>query len=253
MKSFFCYNSLHLGDGVTITPSTQNAFYDKDNLLHPHTIKEFRTTSDSDNIVIDLGAAKNVDTFIIAGNNVDRTINLTSFVLQGNDTDAWDTPEYTSATINEFYDGLAYITLPNQNLRYWRIVMVGNGTYCGFGAMFIGKRIEQHVGLNWTLSYNHRDIVTEALYGQVFGEKRNFQREVSLPMSVLTKAELDPFLDMFRYCGNILPLWCVIDPGEGAMLDAKKSAGYWRLMGEPRPSNNSYGLWNLSISLKEYV
>jgi len=254
MTTYFCYGSKHVG--TTITASSANAFYPVSNLQDQQTIREFRTadTVTTANLVIDLGSAMAVTDVILAGNMVDRTIGLTSLTIEANATDSWGAPSFSSGAITDIAKGILIAQFASQSYRYWRLVLTNSGgNYAGFGAMFMGTRLAQPVSFGWELGFQSRDVVIEGLYGQVYGQSRNYQRYLAMPLNVISKAEVETLIDMVAAVGITLPVWCVPDPEEGALPVQQAAAGQYRLTAIPHFTNSTYGLWDTALSLQELI
>lgn len=259
-KTYLMYNSIHLRSGVTMYYGVENPDYPGANLEQLTTLKEWRGASTSHAIVIDAGAAVAVDTLAICGNNVTRNLACTSVVVQANSSDSWGSPAFSVTMASTDIDqdnqfGLKTFS-STQTYRYWRLTFANTtagATYAGISKMFLGLRTEVSVDLGWSMGLQSRDEMFEGLYGQTWVNERNQQKLLSLPFTVLNKTEMEALVTIGRFCRQSKPLWVCLDPSEGIATKRELFAGYFRLASFPQITNDSYGLFSMSMDLQEIV
>ena len=129
--------SNNLLDGSVKTASTTNAQYPLSNLSNSLRTKTYRSTSNSDNLVVDLGTADAVDSFMLV-DNWKNGFGLLTLTLEANATDEWSAPAFSTSVTLDTKFGIAHSEFTAQSYRFWRLVMTSSLGYCELSNFFLG-------------------------------------------------------------------------------------------------------------------
>ena len=248
--------SNNLVEGATLTASTTNAQYPVANITDPRRTKTYRSTSNSDNIVIDLGSSENVDHFAIV-DNWQNGFGVTSITIEANGTDSWSAPAFsTTCTLDTTFGVGIKAFSATQNYRFWRIVMTSTLGYCEIANIFLGLDstiATNGVGYNW--SYVNKDLARTKTnrYGQKFIDDIGTQKELNnLQFQVLDKDEIDVLFDVYDNNRTVKPFF-VYFPLETDSLSNNDDRynGFYYFSSEPSFENINSGYYNTTLSLQE--
>lgn len=253
MSLQFLSNNLMIGS--TLTASTTNAQYPVSNINDPRRTKTYRSTSNSDNIVIDLGTADPIDTFMIV-DNWQNGFGIATLTLEANGTDVWTSPAFTTTiTLNDTF-GVGVSQFLEKSYRFWRIVLTSTLGYCEVSNIFLGKasRITTNgVGYGW--NYINRDLARKQSnrYGQEFVDEIGTLKELnSLNFTVLDKDEMDILLDVYDTNLTGKPFFVYFPLETDSLVnDEDRYNGMYKFKTEPSFTNINSGYYNVAIDLKE--
>lgn len=238
-----------------LTASTENAQYPLTNVNVDRRTKTYRSTSNSDNIVIDLGTAEAVDTFAIV-DNWQNGFGVTAITIEANGTDSWGAPAFsTTATLDTTF-GVSVASFASQSYRFWRIVLTSTLGYCEVANMFLGtasKITTNGVSYNW--NYRNRDLSTQSenRYGQKFIDDIGTRKEINnLQFQILDKDEQDVIFGVYDYVRTVKPFF-IYFPLETDSLSNNDDRynGMYYFKSEPSFQNVNSGYYNTSLSIEE--
>jgi len=245
----------NLIDAAVLTASTENAQYPLSNIKDARRTKNFRSTTNSDNIVFDLGAISDVDHFGIVA-NWQNGFGVSTLTLEANATDVWTAPAFsTTVTLDTTYDvGIKSFT--QESYRYWRLVMTSTLGYCEIANVFIGKADQvttNGLGYNW--GFVNKDIkkVSTNRFGQEFIDDITTRKELTaLTFQIMDKDEVDLIFNAYDNVRTVKPLF-VYFPLETDSLfnNDDRFNGMYRFGAEPAMSNINSGFYNFTLALKE--
>jgi len=247
--------SNNLAVGATLTASTENAQYPIANILDSRRTKTYRSTSNSDNIVIDLGGAEEIDTFAIV-DNWQNGFGVTAITLEANATDSWGAPAFTTTLTLDTDFGVSIKKIANESYRFWRLVLTSTLGYCEVSNIFIGKATvmtTNGVGYNWAYKNNDLSNISTNRYGQVFVDDIGSQKELSnLQFQIMDKDEMDIIFSVWDNNRKVNPFF-VYFPLETDSLSNNDDRynGMYRFTTEPVFTNINSGYYNVSLSLIE--
>jgi hypothetical protein len=249
------YTNYATADATTITASTEDSFYPADNIKDDRTTKKWRSTTTSDNVVFDLGSAIEIDTIIIRGDALDGREFTGSLTLQANSSDSWGAPPVSETITFSDEHNVGYIVLAAaETYQFWRIVGTGS-SYVGLSNVCIGKAFIPARNMTPNFDYEERDLSTFRTnqYGQRFQVIRNRRDFVSLRFNVLTKTQVDEFMDMFDVTGETEPIWIIPDNAEVFSPEKERFTSQFYLRTVPVYNHFSTGLYNLALRLEEVI
>lgn len=244
---FFAFNEIR-----TVSADNEDPFYPASNLLAHPTYKEFRSQTTDASIVFDLFQTTPVDSLLLCGSTSTGEIQVTSFVLEANTVDNWDTPAFSleyELTLDNQLHNLVYLSFESRSFRYWRLRLSNpGGSYAGISNVFLGPRSELAVDIGYSFRMASRSEVNKGRYGQRFIDRLPDIRVFNCSMSVLNQSEYNLLNSIVHRCGTHTPLWMVLTPG-----DSLYEAGYFHFEETPEPENQAYQLYNASFVLEEVV
>lgn len=247
--------SNNLFNASNVVVSSENAQFPLLNLSDPRRTKVYRSTSNSDNLVLDLGIAEAVDTLMIVDNWQDG-FSVNTITLEGNNTNSWTSPAFSeSIPINSEF-GVAVKQFTETSLRFWRIVVTSSLGYCELANIFLGKasKIETNgVGYNWNYSTDDLSDKSKNRYGQEFiddyGSVKNLE---NLPFSVMNKDEQDIILEAWDLCRTTYPLFIYFPLEDGnASNDHDRYNGMYKFKSKPVFTNTTQGYFATVLNLVE--
>lgn len=247
--------SNNLVSSSVLTASTANAQYPVANINDDRRTKSYRSTSNSDNVVIDLGTSEAVDTFAIV-DNWQNGFGVTAITLEANATDTWEEPAFSTSVTLDTTFGVAIKSFASQSYRFWRLVLTSTLGYCEVSNIFLGtatKLTTNGVGYNW--NYVNKDLanISTNRYGQKFIDDIGTQKELNnLQFQILDKDEQDTLFSVYDNVRTVKPFF-IYFPLEVDSLSNNDDRynGMYYFKSEPRFTNVNSGYYNVSMSLEE--
>lgn len=245
----------NLIDSATLTASSENSQFPVLNIKNDFRTKVYRSTSNSDNIVIDLGAAAAIDSFGIVDNWRDG-FGVTSITLEGNSFDTWGAPAFSTTITLDTTFGVGVQTFAEQSYRYWRIVMTSTLGYCEIANIFLGKAntiTTNGPAYGWTYKNKDMKIESTTRFGQKFIDNIGQQKELSnFKFMVMNQTELQVIFDVFDNRRTVLPMFLKLGEGNGVILpDEDRINGMYYLTTEPVFNNTTVGFYDVTLNFIE--
>jgi hypothetical protein len=236
---------------ATLTASTTNALFPLTNINDNRRSKVWRSTTNSDNIVINFGSAKEVDSFFIV---CDKRGNFgfSTITLEFNSTDSWGSPAATESITfsNTFKVGLK--DFATKNYQYVRIVLTSSLGYCEVSNIYLGKRIDMDRSISFDWTYKSDDLSNSKTnrYGQRFTDETIRQTTISGALRLLDKDQLDQFFSVYDNVGEKKPFFIQLGCDE-MTNDNRRYSGMVYFSSLPQITNTSFNRYNLSMTLIE--
>jgi hypothetical protein len=246
---FYIYNEV---TNATLIPSSVNASFPASNLKDDRRTKVFRSTSNSSDIVFDLGTSRPIDSFFI----VDHTTSgfgVNSLTLELNGTNEWSSPVFSQAITLDFDFGIGKAEFTEGNYRFARLVMTSTAGYCELSNVFIGKRTEYldfDISYPLTLVNNNLSIISKNRYGQRFIDEVTTQRKIKGNLENMNQAEADDVISWISYVSNTIPFFVSFD-GIQSLTNSNRLNGMYYLNNEPGFTLNRGNYWSCSLDLEE--
>ena len=248
--------SNNLIDAAVLTASTENAQYPVSNIKDARRTKTYRSTSNSDNIVIDLGTAESCEYFSVV-DNWQNGFGVTSITIEANPTDSWGSPAFSTTAILDTTFGVSVKAFSTaQSYRFWRIVLTSTIGYCEIANLFLGTAIEittNGVGYNWLYKNNDLSDIKTNRYGQRFIDDIGTQKQLSgLQFQVMDKDEMDKIFSVYDVNRTVKPFF-VYFPLEADSLSNNDNRynGFYYFVSSPSFANINSGYYNTSLDLIE--
>lgn len=246
------FYSDNLVESATLTASTENALFPVENIQDDRRTKVFRSTANSDNVVLDFGSAKDIDSILVTSNPVSG-FGFTTITIEANSSNSWGAPPFSQAiTVNTQYGiGLYELATPI-SYRYVRVVMTSGGSYCELSNLFIGEKITPSRGLNYGWTNKNDDLVQtkENRFGQKFSDIIGRQRIISGTIQNLTDANIDLIRAVVDAKGKHRPFFVKVGCQE-AMSDPYRFIAMVYFSTIPNESNRFYKNWGLTLQFEE--
>lgn len=248
--------SNNLIDSAILTASTANSLYPISNIKDPRRTKTFRSTSNSDNVVIDLGSATAVDHFAIV-DNWQNGFGVTSITIEANGTDAWTSPAFsTTATLDTTFGVSIKQFESAQTYRFWRIVITSTLGYCEIANMFLGSATAITTnGVAYGWNYINKDLSrsSSSRYGQQFIDDIGTQKELTnLQFQVMDKDEIDKIFEVYDRNRVVKPLFLSFPLESDSLINNEnRFNGFYYLKSEPTFTNINSGYYNTTLNFTE--
>ena len=247
----------NLVDTSTLTPSTVNSQFPVANIQHDFRTKVFRSTSNSDNIVIDLGSIEDVDHVAICDNWQDG-FGVNAVTIEANGTDVWTSPAFTTSMVLDNTFGVSIKALSStQSYRFWRLVLTSTLGYCEISHVFIGKASSVLTnGIDYGWSYRNNDIKKQSVsrYGQEFTDAITKRKELNgLSFKVMNTTEIDKVFEVYDNRGTTKPFYIKLGDDTNTIISNEdRFNGLYKLTSSPSVSNPSaFALYNVSLNARE--
>lgn len=244
--------STNLVDQSTIVASTENALFPVSNLQDPRRSKVYRSTTNSDNIVLDFQESSEVNgIFLVADKRAG--FGVSSVVIEFNGTDSWGAPPYSISVPFSPVHGIGYVELPSTiSYRFARIVLTSSLGYCELSKVFIGKDIglTRSIGFGWTIKDEELSQKQKNRYGQTFVDVILRQKIIGFALRNMQKEDLALINNMLDRIGETKPFYLRL--GDDTMVDDyRRFSGPVYLDDIPTITNAHFNRYNLSMSVKE--
>jgi len=248
---FYSYNLL---DRAALTPSTENALFPAENVQDFRRTKCFRSTTNSDNLIIDFGETSDVDSVFLVNNSVSGW-GLSTVGIEMNATANFTTPAYSNTLTFSEAHGVGYTEFAStQNYRFMRLVLTSSLGYCELSNLFVGKMIslsgDRSINYGWSYQSKDNSRNTENRYGQKFSDVVNRQRVINFTISNLDKDHLDQIFEIYDDKGVTKPFFLRIGCDE--MINEKRRfSGMVYFNSIPTITNRFFNNYTLSMQLEE--
>lgn len=245
----------NLAETSTLTASTVNASFPVDNIKEDFRTKVWRSTSNTDTVIFDLGSIEPVDYLAIVDNWKDG-FGISTLTIEANATSNFSSPSFTTTLSFNATHGVGIKSITEQSFRYWRFVCTSTLGYCELANVFIGKAVDiatNGIAYNW--SYSNKDIKKQSTSrdGQEFIDVIGTRKELNeLKLKVMNTTELDQIFEVFDNRGTTKPLFIDFsDPGANLINDTDRLNGLYKFTDDIETPNISSGFWETSLSLRE--
>lgn len=243
---------------ASITASTTNAQYPVSNLQHDFRTKVWRSTSNSDNVVFDLGSIEDVDHVAVV-DNWKNGFGVATITVEANATDSWGTPAFSTTITLDSTHGIGIKTLSStQTYRFWRLVLTSTLGYCELAYVFIGKSDTLTTnGIDYGYSYMSDDLkkVSTTRYGQEYIDDIGTRKQLNgLSFRVMNNTEMDVLFNVFDNRRTVKPFICKIgDDTNTVISDEDRLNGLYKMVKAPSVIAKTIGYWDVKIDLKEQM
>jgi hypothetical protein len=247
--------SNNLVETATIAASTTNAQYPLTNLLNDFRTKAWRSTSNSDNIVFDLGSAVDVDSFAIV-DNWKNGFGITAMTIEAHTSDSWGAPSFSTTLTFDSTFGIGIKEFATETYQFWRIVLTSTLGYCELPYVFIGEAIEIGTnGVSYGYNYKNKDIkkVSTTSYGQEYIDTKTKRKELNnLKFEVMNNTEMDKLYEVYDDRGTTKPFILKLGDDTNTIIsNENRLNGLYKLSAEPSDSPTTVGFWGTSLSVRE--
>ena len=253
MSIVFYHNNL--AKTATITASSENAQYPVSNINDDRRTKVFRSTSNSDNIVFDLGSAESVEAICLAP-NWQTGFGFTGITIEANATDSWGSPAFSTVLSfdSTFQTSITELSSA-QEYRFWRFVITSTLGYCEISNVFIGSKVDISTnGIVQGLSYENMDLVNKSTseYGQEFIDDIAQQKMLNnMSYETMTTAEIEQFYGVYDNVRSIKPFWVRFKNPDSIFTDEDRYSGIYKFTRVSKVTINKGGFFSVGFNLIE--
>lgn len=245
--------------GGTMVASSADSEFPVANLAHPFRSKVWRTTGKTDeNVVIDLGAATNIDSVALIFDPLGGIKFTTSatITIQANATDSWGTPSVSQAlTVDTVNKTATHFFATNQSYRYWRLRLqdaTNTRTYLEVSKLLLSKATQltqtPDIGFKYTL--DDQSKVQKTAYGHQYADLYPIKKGFEYNYEALTQADFVTLLEIYRLKGNTQVIAFALDPTE-QFLDKERYFIYGYFSGNFSGTNKFLGYFSNPLKIEE--
>lgn len=206
---------------LTLVASSETSGFPVTELQDPRASRKWRATDcASENVVIDLESALDVDTVCIIGHNFSEDATVT---IQANSSDAWGAPPVDEEV--DWKEGIIVLELSAaETYRYWRVLIedpTNEDGYVEFGVLKLGvayvveefpdSDLEEQV-IDPSI---RRFSKTHQLYANVYPKYRLY----SIGMGTIAETTRQSLLTLFDTAGQTTPMVLFLDENNQAILE----------------------------------
>jgi len=248
--SFELYPS-NLIDQSTITASSVNALFPVSNIKDYRRSKVYRSTSNSDSVVIDFNETSEVDSFFVVSDKR-AGFGFSTITLEFNATNSWGAPAATESITFSDTHGIGFKEFTTKNYRFCRIVMTSTLGYCELSYIYLGKKMEldRSISFGWTYKDDELSQKRTNRYGQLFTDVILRQKTISGALRLLDKDKLEKFFAIYDECGESKPFFVRLGC-DGMIDDSRRFSGMVFFTDIPTITNTSFNKYNLSFTARE--
>ena len=252
MIKFFANN---LVESAIISASSENAQYPLSNLQHDFRTKVYRSTSNSDTVVFDMGSTEDVDSIALL-DNWRSGFGVTTVTIEANATDSWGAPSFTTTMTLDQTFGIGIKEFTQESYRFWRLTLTSTLGYCELAHVFIGKAVSITTnGLDYGFSYKNNDLKKESQtrYGQEYIDDIGTRKELSgLSLTVMNKTEIDQIFEVSDNRRTVKPFILKIGDDTNTILNNENRLnGLYKFKSTPSVKLRTAVFWDVSFSVKE--
>ena len=266
----FYYDNFLL-DAKILGAWKQNDLFPASNIVDPRTTKVFRSQDGVKNskVFFDLGEAKAPTHFMVKLNPLNPSFpqkyllwragnNFSSASYLSSELGNYPRPYFQINQINfSRFDIFMQKNDRAPSFRYWGLTPNGSQDFVEIPKVYLGRQTLglENIGIDygWSMATKSLDKISRNRYGQKFIDKVIHQRVLSLGIRLITKDELDIFMDMFKSVGTHRPVWIVIDPGEVIFNDKERFMIYGYFNSVPTITNNIFSHYDLDLVIEEAI
>jgi len=242
-------------DSALITATSENAQYPISNINDDRRTKTYRSLSDSDSLIFDLGMIEAVDSFAIVS-NWQNGFGVTSLTLEANGSTDFTSPAFTTTIELDSTYGIGIKEFTEQSYRYWRLVCTSTLGYCELANMFIGKSdkiLTNGVGYNWAFTNKDLKNVSTNRYGQEFIDYKTTRKELTnVTYSIMDSTEMDILQNAYDNVTTVKPCFIYFPlEVDGIVSNDNRYNGMYRFISPLLVENVNSGYFNTSLALRE--
>lgn len=246
------FNATNLFDSGTLTASTEDAAYPKENLRHPFRALTTRTTAIAAQWwKVDLGSAKGFTFAALLNHNLTAGDTVS---VQANATDSWGAPSFSQAlTVVE--GGIICAYFARQTYRWVRFAVAkASGTYIEAGRAIVADHYAPAANYATGMQAAVEDLSTGLLTisGQYHGDILPIRRVFTLPFSRIGTTQKQEIEAIHAIVHTVTPFMVTLDDA-----NVQPSSYYVRFKQGPQftadPQFPKGDRWNGSITLEEML
>ena len=225
-----------------------------------YTADELKINAGNEFIKWDMALPSNPHIFILSGprNEPLRISPNATITLEGNETDSWSSPSYT--TTLTYDDEVIYKQsddgLHTEPLRYWRVKINDQNPlgYIEVGIVYLGDYTEFENGkalFPLESSFIDRSKTVYSEGGQTFSDIEEVSQKFDVSWKFLSKDEIETFKEKFDEFGTHKPFFVVFDKNTVFSTLANRMIRYCKLDSPPSFELEFVNQFNLSATFRE--
>jgi len=238
---------------ASLTGTNVNAQFPLANLQDDRSTKVYRSTTNSDSIVLDFGSTIDIDAVCFTPNLLSG-FGVNAITVELNASNSWGSPSVTQAiTIDAAFKWASYEWATTQKYRYAKITLGSALAYCELSNIYFGVvKTPGNLDFSYPLSFRENQLgnFSENRYGQKFIDTIVRQKELKGKMENLYPSELESMLDWIDTISTTKPIFLKFDSST-IFSDANRINGRYYLKSIPTMSFEAGGFWSLSFDFEE--
>lgn len=250
MKQLFFVNNLV--SSATITATTTNAQFPVSNLKDDRRTKVFRSTSNMDSIIFDLGLLKDVDAVLMVDSGM-TAFGFTEATVQTSVTNSWDGVPEIPVFIDHQFSFSELIFDETKNVRYVKLNLKNTSGYCEVSKIFIGEKISVgELSFSYPITFSQNTNASRQMnrMGQMFIDEVNTQKEIEGSFNTINKEEFEDLMKILDQASFTSPVWLWFPDGQMTTNNHRLS-GYYFLKDDPQFQLIPANYWNVKLSFRE--
>lgn len=213
-------------------------------------------------LTFDLGLPSSPNGFALCGSR-NRSIKLSPEAvirLQGNITNDWTSPAYTTTLT---YDDQMILKIDTTEFdttpyRYWRLSISDQNAlgYIEIGSMFLGEHYSPTRGsvqFPFKTEIEDRSQVTYSEGGQSFSNVLEKTQTITVDWFALTKQETESLMEVYERYGNSYPMFVSFDSGGVISTSASNYLKLVKFIGRPSIELTNPNVWRMSMQFREEI
>lgn len=234
------------------TASTNNLLFPVSNLKDHRRTKVFRSTTNTDSVILDFGETSEIDSVFLVDNQMSG-FGISTFGFAFNGTSDFSSPAFSDTLTfsSEFGLGVKHIT--TQNYRFMKVSLTSSLGYCELSKFFVGKRLDldgKSINFGWSFRDNDLSTTRKNRYGQRFTDRVARQRTFNIAFTNLNKDQLEEIMKINDQKSTNLPFYVSIGCAD-MTNELERFQGMVFLDSIPTVTNGTFGRYNLGMSLEE--
>lgn len=235
----FLYDDL--GQPATLTASTENTAFPKENIVNELRTKIWKSTDlTSETLDFDLGAASAVDTIAIMNHNFSDFTSVTPTITWiGDDDSGFGSPSTSEALT--VVSGIIILYFSSDSKRYWRLSITGGSgteTVYEVGRVMFGARLQPTKTFDIGFERSIMDFTTmsQSIGGQLHSDFKDKFDVVRVNFSHQSKTDRDSIITMAENNRTAKNLIVTLDTASTATIN--DTTYYGKLVGLPAFTNS---------------
>jgi hypothetical protein len=250
MITFYFNNLL---DDAALDATSQNNQFKLANLKDARRTKVYRSLTNNDDVILDVGQQELADSFFIVDNKLEN-FGINSIQLSASNALSFSPDLIDESVTLDYKNGQGLLEFNEVSARYYRLSLSSTLGYCELANFFIGKKLglldNKSINFGWT--HREDELLNKSFnqFGQQFTDIITTRKIFNISFSLLNKDQLEQLDQLYDYCGTVKPFWVKI--GCPSMSnELARFSGMVFLTSKPTKTNTFFNRYSLSMELRE--
>lgn len=245
----------------TITSTTEDAEFPVSNLSLNSRSQVWRSASatTTDRVVIDLGSAKDIDSFAMffdALNPLPLTTSVT-LKLQANATDSWGSPSVDETlTLDTKYKVASHFFSSTQNYRYWAVYVsdaTNPNSQVQLDLLYLAEAaaLSQVPEIGFTDRIKDQSKARSTAYGHEYWDIYPNRAQRNFSWKAMSESDKILLKDIYTAVGNHDPIVTALDTDENIFTDKDEYLLYCRILGDYSAKQKFISFFDYRLNVRE--